>query len=127
MDKNAATAATEAQQLELAPELPDAAEAAQADVLVELGLETQKADSQPAAEPAALGIPVQPSHLEGHIGTMMQVVKEETLGASPAWKLRAAREAAQHTGATLYADVCGPGLILTSTTLCQSKPYTPWG
>ena len=98
--------------------------------------ELQKPKTEPkvAAKPAALDSPVRralPAVPEEGYELAVAVVKQESLRASPAWKVRPTREAAQHTGNTLFADICQPGTFPVSTCIdsrltsaYKTKPLT---
>ena len=102
-------------QLEPVSGPPGTGEVAEVDLVVQPGSERPESDPQVAAEPAAVQSLLRPAvpavTLEAD-DTAVAVVKEESLRDSPAWKARAAREAAQHTGNTLFAElICQPGPV----------------
>ena len=82
------------------------------------GLKKPETEPRMAAESAQLDSPARPAlpavPEEESAELALAVVKEESLRSSPAWKVRAAREAAQHTGNTLFADICQPGTVPAS-------------
>ena len=85
-------------QLELVSGSPGAAKVAQVDLMVQPGFQLPEDDPQGAAEPAAADALLRaalPSVAQEVNDTAAAVVKEECVRESPAWKARAAREAAQ--------------------------------
>lgn len=99
-----------------------AAQKEKADILVGLGLATPHGNrEQPkhasdaplrAAGPTVQATLVQPTApavpLDG-TGIAAPAVKAKDERLSPAWKVRAAKTAAQPTGNTLFAEICQPG------------------
>ena len=113
-ERHAGTTCMVSAQLELVSGSPGAAKVAQVDLMVQPGFQLPEDDPQGAAEPAAADALLRaalPSVAQEVNDTAAAVVKEECVRESPAWKARAAREAAQHTGNTLFAElICQPGL-----------------
>lgn len=131
VERNAAAEAvnTEALQPELVTRPPSTAESSEAELQLEQGLEKPQDAPQVAAKPAALEIPVSPvlpAVPEEGADLVLALVKEESLKESPAWKVRAAREAAQHAGNTLFPDICQPGTVSDRPCTQRAKPAPPF-
>ena len=124
-ERNAEAAGLKARQLHLVSRPARTAESAEAESQTEPGREKQHDEPQKAAKPAALDSPVQPALLplsEEGVERALALLKEESLRESPAWKVRAAREAAQHAGNTLFADICQPGAVSHNPCTQCAKP-----
>lgn len=106
------------------------AQPGQAELLIQVGLETPPDSSPVPLRQVGYTLPVQAamqpcqaqersSEAECSQKTRVAVavaVKEESVRGSPEWKVRGAREAeAQRTGNTLFVEVCQPGEHLGPT------------
>ena len=93
----------------------------EARVLVKLGLQSQsgecpqsQANAPALAEPVLQETPQQPAAAaaekeEAKSAAALMVKEEGSVRESPAWKMRPARGEEQHTGTTLFAEICKPG------------------
>ena len=112
----------------------------EAKVLVNLSLQSQSGECpQSQANASALAEPVlqeTPQQLaaaaveteEAKSAAALVVKEEGSMSESPAWKMRPAREEEQHTGTTLFAEICKPGdslaLHSNSTLAFSSRLFT---